>query len=418
MPPVPIVDPGAAAREAPGREPIILFAGLLAVLTYVDRVCISEAKPYLSARFHLDHEQMGYVFAAFSLGYALFEVPGGWLGDRIGSRRVLTRIVLWWSFFTAATGWAWNFGSLLVLRFVFGAGEAGCFPNLTRAIKTRLSEPQRVRAQSILWLCARWGGAFTPLLVMSLLKVGIPWRGLLVFFGSLGFVWVVLFRRWTRDDAPAPSLREELAVPWREFLRSRSVGLLCLQYMLLNYAWFFYVTWLPEYLIEGLGVGGTKAALLNAMPLFFGGIGSLVCGALMRRVVSWTGDARVARRLLAGAGFGGAAALLLVSLSLRDPASAMFAMGLASFASDFVMPVSWTACMDVGGRHTGTLSGLMNMLGALTAGIAPIVSGTLRDVTGSWAPTFYLSAGAYGLGLLCWMFLDSVTPLVPKEGTA
>ena len=418
MPPVPTLDPGAAAREAPGHEPVLLFAALLAVLTYVDRVCISKAEPYLSARFHLNSEQMGYVFAAFSVGYALFEVPGGWLGDRIGARRVLTRIVLWWSFFTAATGWAWNFGSLLVMRFVFGAGEAGCFPNLTRALKVRLSEPQRVRAQSILWLSARWGGAFTPLLVTFILDAGIPWRGLLVFFGSLGVGWVVLFKRWTRDDAPAPSLREEVAVPWKAFFRSRTVGLLCLQYMFLNYAWFFYVTWLPKYLIEGLGVGGTQAALLNALPLFFGGIGSLVCGALVPRVVAWTGNARLARRLLAGAGFGGASGLLLLSLSLRDPAAAMLAMGLASFASDFIMPVSWTACMDVGGPHTGTLSGLMNMLGALTAGIAPIVSGALRDVTGSWAPTFYMSAGAYALGLLCWLFLDPVTPLIQKEGTA
>jgi len=418
MPPVPIVDPSPAARETSAREPIVLFGALLAALTYVDRVCISKAEPFLSERFQLNAGQMGYVFAAFSLGYALFEVPGGWLGDRIGARRVLTRIVLWWSFFTAATGWAWNFSSLLVMRFVFGAGEAGCFPNLTRALQVRLPEPRRVRAQSILWLSARWGGAFTPLLVTFILDAGVPWRGLLVFFGLLGFVWVLSFRSRIQDDRPAPSLGESLAVPWTAFLRSRSVGLLCLQYMLLNYAWFFYVTWLPKYLIEGLGVNGPRAALLNALPLFFGGIGSLVCGALMPRVVAWTGDVRVARRLLAGAGFGGAAALLLVSLSLRDPASAMFAMGLASFASDFVMPVSWTACMDVGGRHTGTLSGLMNMLGALTAGVAPIVSGTLRDVTGSWAPTFYLSAGAYGLGLLCWMFLDSVTPLVAKEGTA
>ena len=416
MPPVPATAP--ATPEIRGREPIVLFASLLAVLTYVDRVCISKAEPYLSEKFHLSSEQMGYVFAAFSLGYALFEVPGGWLGDRIGSRRVLSRIVLWWSFFTAATGWAWSFGSLLVMRFVFGAGEAGCFPNLSRAIKTRLSEPERVRAQSVMWLSARWGGAFTPLLVTFMLEAGFPWRGLLVFFGSLGVVWVLCFLRRTRDDAPAPAAAEEAAVPWKQLLRSRTVGLLCLQYMFLNYAWFFYVTWLPKYLIEGLGVDGPKAALLNAFPLFFGGIGSLVCGALVPRVVGWTGDARLARRLLAGGGFGGAAILLLVSVSLHDPVPAMIAMGLASFASDFIMPVSWTACMDVGGRHTGTLSGLMNMLGALTAGVAPVVSGTLRDVTGSWTPTFYLSAGAYALGLLCWLFLDPVTPLIPKEGNA
>src|SRR5579862_3137856 len=418
-PAAPTVDAGPASREARGREPIVLLASVLDVLTYVDRVCISKAEPYLSARFHLTGQQMGLVFAAFSLGYALFEVPGGWLGDRLGPRRVLTRIVLWWSVFTAATAWAWSFGSLLTMRFLFGAGEAGCFPNLTKALKNRLTEPERVRAQSILWLSARWGGAFTPLVVTLILDAGvISWRGLLLFFGSLGIVWAAFFLARTRDDAPAARAEKAPAVPWRILLRSRTVWLLCLQYMALNYAWFFYVTWLPKYLIEVLQVDGTKASLLNALPLFFGGVGCLVCGALAPRVAAWTGQTKSARRLLACAGYACAAVLLLVAVSLRDPVLAMVVMGLASFANDFVMPVSWTACMDVGGRHTGTLSGLMNMLGALIAGLAAIVSGKLHDLTGSWAPTFYLSAAAYGVGFLCWLFLDPVTPLFPKEEPA
>jgi MFS family permease len=414
QPAVPTADLDRAPK---GRERIVLFAAVLAVLTYVDRVCISMAEPYLSKRFALNEEQMGWVFAAFSVGYALFEVPGGWLGDRIGARRVLTRIVLWWSFFTAATGWAWSFGSLLTMRFLFGAGEAGCFPNIAKAMKTRLPEPARVRAQSIVWLSARWGGAFTPLLIAYILQLDIiSWRGLLIFFGSLGVVWAVLFLRGTRDEAPAGPAEQAPPVPWREMLRSRSVGLLCLQYMGLNYAWFFYVTWLPRYLIEVLHVKGTEAGLLNALPLFFGGIGCLVCGALAPRLAARTGDVRRSRRVLACSGYAGAAALLLVAVTLRDPLWAMIAMGLASFANDFVMPVSWTSCMDIGGRHTGTLSGLMNMLGALTAGLASVVSGKLHILTGSWAPTFYLSAGAYAVGFLCWLFIDPVTPL--KEEVA
>lgn len=408
QPAAPTVDADAAPK---GRERIVLFAAALAVLTYVDRVCISMAEPYLSKRFDLSGEQMGWVFAAFSLGYALFEVPGGWLGDRIGARRVLTRVVLWWSFFTAATGWAWSFASLLTMRFLFGAGEAGCFPNLTKALKARLPEPERVRAQSILWLSARWGGAFTPLLIALLVQhVDVSWRALLGFFGAVGVVWCVLFLRGTRSDGPASPAEQAPPVPWRAMLRSRTVALLCLQYMGLNYAWFFYVTWLPRYLIEELHVGGARAGLLNAFPLFFGGIGCIVCGALARRMAS-TGDVRRSRRFLACSGYAIAAAMLLVAVTQRNPVLAMIAMGIASFGNDFVMPVSWTTCMDVGGRHTGTLSGLMNMLGALTAGAASIVSGRLHDMTGSWAPTFYLSAGAYALGFVCWLFIDPVTPL-------
>src|SRR5437762_4614791 len=121
-----------ALRPTRARAGVVFFASALAVLTYVDRICISKAETFITAEFKLTGEQMGYVFAAFAWGYALFEVPGGWLGDRIGARKVLTRIVLWWSFFTAATCWAWSLISLIATRFLFGVGEAGCFPNVDK----------------------------------------------------------------------------------------------------------------------------------------------------------------------------------------------------------------------------------------------------------------------------------------------
>jgi ACS family glucarate transporter-like MFS transporter len=439
-PPDPVAAEAPAARPTRARAGVVLFASALAVLTYVDRICISKAERAVTSEFHLTAGQMGAVFAAFTWGYALFEVPGGWLGDRIGARKVLIRIVLWWSFFTAATGWAWSFGSLIATRFLFGAGEAGCFPNLTRALRTWLPEGERVRAQSIVWLSARWGGAFTPLLLGMILE-HVTWRRAFALFASLGVVWVVLFRRWFRDHprehpganeaevaliegGPTPAAAEDVPTPWKAMLTSRTVGLLCLQYMCLNYAWFFYVTWLPRYLVERLGVDGTRGDLLNTLPLFLGGIGCLACGFLASRLLRWTGSAASSRRLLACSGFAGAAVLLIVSLQFRDPVWAMIAMGLASFANDFAMPVSWTVCMDVGGRHTGTLSGVMNTLGAFAAGCAPIVTGALRDLTGGWDLTFYVSAALYLLGFLCWLFLDPVTPLVrpaaaqPVGGTA
>src|SRR5215470_5118760 len=147
------------------RHLVVVFAVALAVVTYIDRVCISQAAPIMSKDLGLDSRSMAWAFTAFGWAYALFEIPGGYLGDRIGPRAVLARIVLWWSFFTAATGWAWNFVSLMVTRFLFGMGEAGCFPNLTKAFTTWLPEKERTRAQSMMWLSARWGGAFTLLLV-------------------------------------------------------------------------------------------------------------------------------------------------------------------------------------------------------------------------------------------------------------
>src|SRR5215831_10026095 len=198
--------PSAAKRASPevqkptrARYTTVAFAMTLAIVTYIDRVCISQAAPLISQDLGLTKVEMGWVFSVFGWAYALFEIPGGWLADRLGPRRVLMRIVIWWSFFTAATGWAWNLLSLLVTRTLFGMGEAGCFPNLTRAFTTWLPRRERERAQAILWLGARWGGAFTPLLVASILTY-VTWRRAFEIFGLVGVIWAWLFFRWYRDD--------------------------------------------------------------------------------------------------------------------------------------------------------------------------------------------------------------------------
>jgi len=430
-PDVRTADAALAPRASRARYGVIAFAASVAALTYIDRICISKAEPFITKEFGLSPTQMGYVFSAFGIGYALFEVPGGWLGDRMGARKVLTRIVLWWSFFTAATGWARNFLSLLVTRFLFGAGEAGAFPNVARALKTWLPEQERVRAQSIVWLSARWGGAFTPFLVVFLLE-HMPWRTILYFFGALGVVWSVLFYRWYRDrprDVKSAN-QAELALiegsagaagehagptPWKEMFSSRTVWLLCLQYCCLAYAWIFYATWLPKYLVNELHVDGKWGAFLNAFPLFLGGIGCLVSPTILNAVIRRTGSVRTGRRIMGSVGFGAASLLLLLSFYLKQPLWAMVAMGFASFANDFVMPVSWAAAMDVGGRHTGTLSGVMNMASAVGGSLAPILTGYLIARPGGWEMNFWISSAVYLLGLCCWLGIDPVTPLTRSE---
>jgi MFS family permease len=426
------MNPGSAPAPSRARRGVLLFVCSLAVLTYVDRICIAQAESLISREYGLSPTQMGAVFSAFAWGYAIFEVPGGWYGDRVGARKVLTRIVVWWSFFTAATAWAWNYGSLLVIRFLFGAGEAGCFPNVARALKSWFPGEERIRAQSLVWLSARWGGAFTPVLVVWMLEL-MSWRMLAAILGGLGVLWALAFHRSYRDEPrehpgvdPAeralieggrPPDPPPTSTPWAALALSPAVWLICLQYTCLAYAWFFYVTWLPKYVVQGLGVDKGKAALLAALPLFFGGIGCLVSGYVAARVAVWTGSVRSARRFLACTGFAASALLLLLSFRLGNPVAAMVAMGLAGFTNDFVMPVSWAACMDVGGRHVGVLSGLMNTASAVAGGVAPLVTGFLLDRSGGdWSLTFQVSAAVYGLGLVCWLFLDSVTPLERPTG--
>jgi MFS transporter, ACS family, glucarate transporter len=415
------------ATPSRARHTTVVFAMVLAIITYIDRVCISQAAPLISTDLGLTKVQMAWAFSVFGWAYALFEIPGGWLADRLGPRRVLMRIVIWWSFFTAATGWAWNVVSLLVTRTLFGMGEAGCFPNLTRIFTLWLPQRERERAQASLWLAARWGGAFTPLLVTYVLDF-VSWRRAFELFGLLGLVWAVVFFRWFRDDprthpkvnaaelALMPPPRQSAVAhgptPWAQLISSRSVWLLGLQYVALSYGWYFYITWLPTYLREVRGTSLKMGAILAGLPLLLGGVGCLISGWVVPRLAAVVGSMGRARKIVAIVGFVGASASVIMFTKITDPANAMIVLGIAGLFNDFVMPPAWAACMDIGGRYSGTVSGSMNMMGNIAGALSPLAIGYLLAWTGgNWTLTFYVSAAVYSLGAVCWIFLDAETPI-------
>lgn len=482
---------GQVGPASNARRGVIIFAVTLAILAYIDRVCISQAMPLISKDLNFTDTQKGAIFSAFGLAYAAFEVPGGWMGDWMGPRKVLMRIVIWWSLFTAATGAMWNFVSLWFTRFLFGAGEAGCFPNLTKAFSVWLPQAERVRAQGIMWTFARWGGAFTPPLVILVLTY-FSWRMAFVLFGALGVIWAVWFYKWFRDnpkDHPAVNagelkLLEECAknaeshgevnpatlrkvaasvilvvgtlaaasllypkqyglifavmvvvggiggylwgrnnqhTIWGKMLTNRSVWLLWVQYFLLSFPWYFYITWLPTYLQEHRHLSQGESANFAILPLFFGGCGSLVCGFLSPRIAKITGSVKTTRRVMASIGFFGAGVMLLLSIQMNDPLPGMIMMGFASFFNDLVMPGAWAACMDIGGRYAGTLAGSMNMMGNVAGFVAPMIGGvileTSQQATGTkdWNQFLYVMAIAYLLGTIVWPFIDPVKSIDQAE---
>ncbi len=413
------------------RNMVIVFAITLAVITYVDRVCISQAAGDIQRDLGFSKEDMSLVFAVFTLAYGIFEVPCGWMGDKFGPRRMLMRVVMMWSIFTAATGWAWNWISMIVCRFMFGAGEAGCFPNITKVFTIWLPKQERVRAQGLMWLSARWGGAFTPLLVVWVLGL-VSWRWAFGIFGLLGVAWAVWFYRWFRDNPREhPDMsEEELAlldasemcaightkVPWRKMLSSPRIWLLFVPYWCMNYGWYFYVTWLPTYLREVRHVSLEKGALLAGLPLFFGGLGSLFTGLIATRAANWLGSTARARRALAFIGLAAAAAMLLWSPYIESATLAMIVLGVASFSNDLAMPGAWGACMDIGGRCAGSLSGMMNMIGQAGGTVCPIaIAYILRYTNNNWNVAFWAAAAAYAIGAICWLFIDPVTPLEESQ---
>jgi MFS family permease len=372
------------------------------------------------------------VFGSFAFAYALFELPGGWMGDWMGPRKVLMRIVIWWSCFTALTGAAWGFYSLVTVQFLFGAGEAGCFPNLTKAFSAWLQKHERVRMQSIMWTSARWAGAVTPLLVVQVLKF-VSWRVAFPLFGSIGLVWAVLFYRWFRDkprehkSVNAAELKllvenESLGgghgdVPWKNLVTSRSLWFLWAQYFCLSFPWYFYITWLPQFLRTRYPeMSDDQRAILAFVPLFCGGLGSLFCGWIAPRVVRLLGSVAQARRVTAMTGFLGAAAMLCISIQMQNPVGMISFLGLASFCNDLVMPGAWATCMDVGGKYAGTVSGSMNMMGNLAGFVAPVVGGYILQETGGKYEVFlYLMAAVYLVGIVCWPFINPTEPLAEKR---
>jgi MFS family permease len=406
------------------RYRVTAFAISLAALAYVQRVAISQAAEGIQTDLDLGKAQLGMVFGAFGLAYALFEVPNGLLGDRFGVRVALTRIVVAWSAFTALTGAAWSFTSLWIARFLFGAGEAGCFPNLTRMLSSWLPPRSRLRAQALMWACTRWAGAVTPLLVLALIQWR-GWRWAFVVLAGFGFVWASAFFLWFRDDpADHPAVNaQELSLlqdarattmqggeqQWYRSLLSVPVLILLFQYFCFSFVWYFYVTWLPSYLREARHVTGVQAAEFAMLPLLFGGFGSLVAGFAA---------ARFSRRKIAFFGFLFSAVLLFAVTCIDRTPLAMFAMGLASFCSDLTMPISWNACVEIGRRHTATLSGAMNMFGNFAGFVAPVGGGLiLARSAGDWNVLLYLMVGASLLAAACWMFLEPGNPATRPGST-
>ena len=455
----------ASARATRTRYFVVVYAIVLAVIQYIDRVAISQAKDGIVKDMAFTDAQMGAIFAAFGFSYALFEIPTGWLGDKIGARKVLVRVVLWWSFFTAATGWAWNFVSMWITRFLFGAGEAGCFPNLTKAFSIWLPKDERTRAQALMWMGARWGGAFTPLLVVLVMSV-MSWRMAFQVFAAIGVVWAVFFWMWFRDNprdhkgvnaAELELLKENEAnatghgnVPWGKLITKPSMWLLWGQYFCLSYGWYFFVTWLPDYLntngrpilsndflrwlaaqMEGSVrpdlIQPILKAVLAGVPLFFGGFGSLFAGMISTKLIAGGAGVVKVRRTFGFLGFAGASGLLMTSFYIKDPLLAMLAMGLASFCNDMTMPGSWSSCMDIGGKYAGTVSGSMNMMGNFGGMVGPFVVGvvlaattvtTPAGTTKNWELVFAISSVIYFFGAFFWLLIDPITPLEEEKKPA
>jgi ACS family glucarate transporter-like MFS transporter len=413
--------------KIPHRHLVLGLLLLLAMITYVDRVCISVAGTTIQNDLQISPEQWGWILGAFALSYALFEVPSGMLGDRLGPRKTLTRIVLWWSAFTALTGMANGFSSLIATRFCFGAGEAGAFPNVSATLKRWFPAKERGGAQGWVWMATRLGAALSPVLVLPL-QNGLGWRWTFVLFGAIGTVWAIAWYLWFRDnprDKPGVS-PEELAhigvppsdqnaaphaPPWKELLSQPNLGWLMLMYFLYCWSAFFYFSWLHVFLEKARAFSKADLLAWSWLPFALGGLANLLGGLatdrLTRRIgLTW------GRRWIGLLGLFFAALFTTATWATQDKACTLLFIALGCACSDLMLPVAWAACLDIGGPQAGAISGAMNMAGQLASFLSSVAFGYIVKYSGNnWnAPLLPMAVTAL-LGALCWLRIDAGKPL-------
>lgn len=370
------------------------LCGLTSIL-YLDRICMSQAVVPIQRELDLSNTDMSYVMMAFTLAYGLFEIPSGRMGDRFGSRTVLTRIVIWWSVFTALTGACIGFVSLLVARFLFGVGEAGAFPNAIRVIARWFPLRERGRVQGVMLAAAQFGAVLAPVGAAWLIET-FGWRWSFSVFGLLGVAWAVGFWRWFRDD-PAdhpgvnaaelalihddrpPQTLEPGSVPWRAVLTNRGVLALCLIMVFGAFYTYFFYSWFPKYLSAARGVDNMNAGMIASVVLAGSAVGMLVGGWLADWISKRSARPVDARRQLGVGCFLTAAGCMFMGARCDDPAALSAWWGASFCAMHVTLPNWWSVAVPQCGRHIGAVSGLMNGAGVIGAMASQWFVGAFTD---------------------------------------
>ena len=411
----------------PYRFRVLALLFLLVFVMYLDRLCIAVAGPRIQREMGISPSGWGWVIGAFTLSYALFEIPSGVLGDRIGPRKVLTRIVLWWSAFTALTGAATSHRMLLVVRFLFGAGEAGAFPNCTAAVSRWVPASERARALSVFWMATAMGGAFAPPIVVSI-EQSHGWRAAFYAFGSLGVFWSVIWYWWFRDT-PAekagispqekekigrPPVRSEGRVHWSQLVRNPNFIRLLLMYH--TYCWgaYFYLSWLHTYLQLGRGLTENQMEFASALPSWAGLVG-LVAGGYFSDRLARTHSLRFARCAIGSAGLILSGVLLLGATITPNAWTAVALLTIGLGAMDLMLPVAWSICVDAGGEHAGAISGAMNMAGQVGSLISSVAFGYWVEWSGSYDRALMPLAAMLVVSGCLFATIDPSKKMIPRQ---
>ena len=425
-------------RRSSGRWYILVLICVMYLITYLDRVNISTAAPVISKEFGFDRITMGVIFSAFVWAYAIFQVPGGWLSDRFGARPVLATIVAYWSVMTAATAAATGALSFIVIRFLFGVGEAGAFPGATRAMQLWYPRSERGFVQGITHSASRLGAAIAPPLVV-LIMTNLGWRSVFYICGAAGLVWAVWWFISYRNLPEEHGMvnRAELghirgidekgqvkeayiekkaaSVPWGTLMKSPNMWAIMCAYFTYVYCLWIFLSWLPSYLVDFRHFTLLKVGIFASLPLFAGVIGDTVGGLATDWLLKTTGNTKFARRSVAIVGMIGCCVFIVPAALTADAYTAVYCLTAAMFFLECTIGPSWAVPMDVGGKYSGTVSGMMNMAGNIGGALSPLVFGFLAQ-GGNWQAPFIVAAALLVAGSAVWLFwLDPDRHVLPAS---
>jgi MFS transporter, ACS family, glucarate transporter len=404
------------SSSARGR--VVALLVLLFGITYLDRVCISVAGPRIQEDLHIGPIGWGWVTGVFTISYCLFEIPTGILGDRIGARRVLTRVVLWWSTFTALTGVVSGYYPLLFTRFLFGAGEAGAFPNASVVVSRWFPPARRATMCGVMLMASQIGGAIAPLLVVPI-QGRYGWRMSFYVFGVLGFCWAIAWHVYFRDSpgssresgqsAETSAVETSSVVShtfsWRAVLRSPSIAPLLGTAFCYVYVYNFFQTWFHTFLVKGRGFSETSL-LLSALPFVVAVFANFTGGAVSDALVKRLGRKR-GRRTLGATALTMAGLFTIAAMVTQQQILTVIFLAVVYGAITFQQAGIFGVCLDIGEKHAGAMVGLMNTAAQLGGLVGSVAYGYIVEHYGSYNAPFVPMAMVLFVGALLWLRIDA-----------
>ena len=403
------------------KNMILTMLVILGMVTFLDRINISVAGSSIMHDLNLSPSEWGWVQSAFILSYGLMQIPMGALGDRFGHRKILAAIVLWWSAFTAFTGLAGGLVSLLVIRFMFGIGEAGSSPCSTGVISRWFEKGEVGKAQGYVWAASRMGGALTPFVVIPVM-MWVGWRAAFYLLGALGVVWAVVWFWYYRDsieDIEAIDAIETIetietidnGIRWRLLVGNRQFWLICGMYFFYAFGSWFFFSWFPTFMELGRGFDKTELTYAVAVPFIMSMIGNIAGGHLTDKLTNRYGI-KVGRKALGATSLAVSAVCMFLAAFIPGKMAVFVFLSLCFGIFDLMLPSAWALCIDLGKRHAGTLSGAMNTAGNIGGFCCGILFGELVQQSGNYNLPLYMIAVMLIVSAVLFAFINPEKPII------